>query len=224
MYLCKTLGLGAALACAITSTSLAGPEWVESGDAGPLIGNAQNTQGKGQLGRISGSLGGLGFGAIDTEDMYLVTVTDPVTFTMTITGGSFDAQLFIFNVTQPGEAFGLLANDNTNAGIDPFVNPIATDGSGAQLTVPGVYAVAISGAGRYPVSNGGAIFNFTNSTEISGPDGPGGFLPHIGWAGSGATGGYHVDLEGTGFYEVPAPGAVTMLLIGGFGNRRRRRR
>lgn len=231
----KTLGIGAVAACAglffFTNSAFAGPEWVERNDAGSLYGNAQSTLGSGQLGRITGSLDGTsnpGFrkfrGPSDTEDMFLITVTDPSSFTMTVSGANFDPQIFIFNVTLPGEAFGLLANDDTSSRMLPFIGQFSTDGSGAQINLPGVYAIAISGTGRNPVAfNNNLLFNYTSSTEVSGPDGPGGFLPHAGWIGDGPTGDYMIDFTGAGFYDVPAPGAIGLLTISIFSMRRRRR-
>ncbi len=204
--------------------AFAGPDWVEHGDAGSTLSTAQQTLGAGPIFSISGSLGG-GAGLVgDYEDMFLVRVSDPVSFSMTVTGATFDAQIFVFNVTLAGEAFGLLANDNTISGNQPHVGPLANDGTGAALKFPGVYAIAISGAGRVPVSLNGPIFNFISPTEISGPDGPGGINPHIGWTGEGQTGGYDITVTGVTFYDVPAPGSSTLLLAAAIAAGRRRRR
>ena len=201
----------------------AGPDWVEQNDAGSLVGLAQQTLGVGQIHSITGSLGGSTL-VPDLEDMFLITVTNPGAFSLTIPAADFDAQLFVFNVTQANEAFGLLANNNTISGNSPLLTPFATDLTGAALTQPGVYAIAVAGAGRYPVSLNGAIFNFGSPTEVSGPDGPGGLNPHIGWAGEGATGTYSVILTGSGFYNTPAPGTgITMLAFGLLAARRQRR-
>lgn len=222
LYVCGVAG-----SALLTSSALAGPDWLEQGDAGSQLGTAQPTLGVGQLQSISGSLGsgaGLGNGGLDLEDMYLIQVLDPSTFSMTISSADFDAQLFIFNVTLPGEAFGLLGNLDGPEGNIPFIGNMATDGSGAQISMPGVYAIAISGAGRLPVSNGGEIFNFDSMTEISGPDGPGGINPHNGWIGDGETGSYSVEITGGGFFDVPGPGGLPVLATMAFlGGRRRRR-
>ncbi len=204
------------------SRALAGPDWVEHGDAGSTLGGAQQTIGIGAIHTISGTLGGQTLTG-DFEDMYLIRVLDPATFSMKVIGANFDAQLWVFNVTIPGQAFGLLANDNTPAGINPIVTSLATDGTGAQLKVPGVYAVAISGAGRVPVSLNGPIFFFGSPTEISGPDGPGGINPHIDWTGEGETGSYTIQTEGVGFYDTPAPGSIAVLAAGAIAGARRRR-
>lgn len=202
--------------------AFAGPDWVETGDAGSTLPAAQQTRGTGAIHSISGNLGGSL--VPDFEDMFLVRVLNPLTFSMTITGASFDAQMFVFNVTLAGEAFGLLANDNTILGNQPVLGALANDGTGAALKFPGVYAIAISGAGRVPVSLNGPIFNFANPTEISGPDGPGGLNPHIGWTGVGQTGEYTVQVTGVGFYEVPAPGSSALLIGAAIAAGRRRRR
>jgi hypothetical protein len=215
------VALGAAVSA---STALAGPDWVEKGDAGSTIGDAQKTFGVGPLRTISGGLS-MGVGVDDFEDMYLIRVEDPLKFSMTLKGADFDAQLFIFNVTLANEAFGLLANQGTEDSNIPVLGPFSTDGSGAALTQPGVYAIAISGMGRNPVSHTGEIFFFADPYEISGPDGPGGLNPHIDWVGVGEVGSYIIEMDGVGFYAPPqpAPGTLALLALTALlGNRRRR--
>ncbi len=219
----KLFAIGTSLLLLAGQAALAGPDWVESGDAGSILPSAQQTLGSGSINSISGNLGGASF-VPDFEDMYLVRVLNPLAFSMTITGASFDAQMFVFNVTLAGEAFGLLANDNTIFGSQPVLGPLASDGTGAALKFPGVYAIAISGAGRVPVSLNGPIFNFASPTEISGPDGPGGLNPHIGWTGVGQTGEYTIQVTGVGFYEVPTPGSSALLIGAAIAAGRRRRR
>jgi hypothetical protein len=215
-----TIGLSVLLLA--SGTAVAGPDWVEHGDAGSTLSTAQQTLGSGPINFISGTLGGTGLG-LDQEDMYLVRVVDPASFSLSIVSADFSAQIWVFNVTLPGEAFGLLANQGTTDG-SPTVTSMATDGTGAQLTLPGVYAIAISGLGRVPVSRTGPIFTFQNPTEISGPDGPGGFNPHQGWIGQGQVGGYTIHTVGVGFYDVPAPASGALLAAGAiFASRRRRR-
>ena len=222
-----TLGLITGVMLGMGAPVLAGPDWVEGKtDAGSTFLTAQRTFGTGQLTTITGALSApsaFAGGAADYEDLFLVTITDPSKFSMTVANADFDAQIWVFNVTLPGQLFGLLANNDTRMGNMPVIGPFATDGSGAALTLPGVYAIAISGAGRFPISNGGAIFNFGSPTEISGPDGPGGFLPLSGWSGVGEVGSYVLELEGTGFFDVPGPGGLALLALGAlFGGRRRR--
>jgi uncharacterized protein (TIGR03382 family) len=117
----------------------------------------------------------------------------------------------------------LLANDNTISGANPFLTTPSNDGTLAAINLPGVYAIAISAAGRNPVSVGGNIFNYGSPTEISGPDGPGGINPHIGWTGEGAGGNYKISLTGSDFFDLPAPGAAALLGLAALVGRSRRR-
>lgn len=205
-----------------TSFALAGPDWIEIGDAGGMVNTGQRTFGTGPLNTIAGSLS-TGFGMGDYEDMFLISVTDPSQFSLTLLNATFDAQLFMFNVTLPGEAFGLLANQGTIDSNVPVLGPMSTDGSGAQLTMPGIYAIAITGMGRTPISITGEIFNFASPTEISGADGPGGLNPHSGWTGIGETGSYLISLQGAGFSDIPGPGALAVMALGALAGSRRRR-
>lgn len=204
-----------------TAPALAGPEWIESGDAGKVVGTAQKTFGEGNLTSIAGALDGGFFGG-DFEDMYLISVLDVDAFSISIHNADFDAQLFIFNVTLPGQAFGLLANDNTSEGFNPVLLPNSTDGTMTGITAPGIYAIAISGSGRNPVSSTGQIFFYGNPTEISGADGPGGLNPHLDWTGDGIGGSYILTLTGAGFYDVPGPGSLALLGLAALLGRRRR--
>lgn len=218
--------------------ALAGPDWIEGGrvggpDAGSTLGTAQPILATSrQITTIVGSLdsGNAGAGlnlasGPDFEDMFLLQILDPSTFSFHLTSAGFDAQLFLFNVTLPGEAFGLLANNDTAMSTDPFLSRPATDLTGADVRFPGIYALAISGVGRVPVSSTGRIFFFGSPTEVSGPDGVGGLNPHIGWTGVGQTGSYTIEMTGVGRYDVPAPGASILLLgSAGFMGARRRRR
>lgn len=227
----------AAIALGVTvglaGTSLAGPDWIEGGrvggqDAGSTIGFAQpilatSTQITTIVGRLDSGFDPNALGVPDLEDMYLLQILDPNTFSFNLVGANFDAQLWLFNVTFPGEAFGLLANNDTPFSINPVLTRPATDLTGADVRFPGVYAIAISGLGRLPVSSTGQIFNFASPTEISGPDGPGGLTPHIGWTGVGQTGDYMIEATGIGRFDVPAPGAAAVLIgLAAVAGRRRR--
>lgn len=217
-----------AAALALSSAALAGPDWVEIGDAGSIVDTAQAVLGESPtLRSIRGSLSfgsGLADGAADYEDMYLIRITQPSMFSFSATGSTFNPQCFLFNITLPGEAFGLLGNDDTATSNQPRLISPATDGTGASVVLPGVYALGISGFGRDPVSSGGRIFNFASPTEVSGPDGPGGINPHSGWIGQGEVGTYDLDIQGVTFFDVPAPGsAVVFAAAAGALSRRRRR-
>ncbi len=211
------------LLTASTSLVVAGPDWTEVGDAGSFLGSAQTPLGVGAISRISGSLGGEGESG-DFEDMFIISVDEPMAFRLELLNPGFDAQLFIFNITFSGGALGLLANDNANAGTtDPILTSMSTDGSSAVLDLPGIYAVAIAGAGRNPTSDNGLIFDLANPFEISGADGPGGLLRHTGWTGEGEVGDYAVELEGIDFAKIPAPAVTLPIAMLGLAATRRRR-
>lgn len=195
----------------VASGAAAGPDWTEVGDAGSNFATAQIPLGTGQLRSIAGSLGAEG-GGVDYEDMYLIGVSSPTIFRLELANPNFDAQLFIFNVTLAGAAFGLLANDDSKPGNpNPVLTQMATDGTMAILDLPGDYLIGVAGKGRNPISAGGLIFNFADPTEISGADGPGGLLRQIGWTGEGEVGDYVVTLEGVEFPSIPTPGALAPL-------------
>lgn len=213
----------AAVVLACAPVALAGPDWVEHADAGSVLGAAQPVLGDPgtQVNTIFGNLS-TGLTEPDYEDMYIITILQPTQFSFDLTDAGFDTRVFLFNITLAGEAFGLLANDNGPDSIGSLLDGEATDGTGARVTQPGIYAIAIAGGGRYPVSRTGAIFNFTSPNEISGPDGPGGTNPHEGWAGPGTSGSYLIMLENIG-PVAPAPGSLALGLAAvGLVSRRRR--
>lgn len=211
----------AALALSIFAAplALAGPDWQEQGDAGKFVGTAQATLGVGAIDSISGEFAS-GILDPDLEDMFLISITNPSAFNITVSSSNGTLGLFLFNVTFGNEGFGLVA---TVAGTGTLTGS-SNDGSLAAVNTPGIYALAIAVPGRYPISNLGPIFDFDNPNEISGPDGSGGFLPHTDWAGTpGPIGDYGIELSGSGFSAVPAPGAAALLGLAGVLAARRRR-
>jgi hypothetical protein len=218
----KTLGFLVAV-CALSGSAMAGPDWVEIGDAGSEFDSAQRVVGIGQPQRISGSLSS-GF-LPDFEDIYIITIDDPSAFRFDLTNAPLNTMVYLFNVTLADELLGLLANDDASA-VDTgslIDTPWATDSSGAKVSEPGTYAIAITGFHRRPLSRTGEIFAFATPTEVSGPDGPGAVNPLSGWTGSSETGSYSMELEGIGYVDVPAPAAVLPLLGAGLLTLRRRR-
>jgi hypothetical protein len=212
----------AAVLIPVTPQAIAGPDWVEIGVAGSLFDTAQipTPLGGGPLNSIQGNLDGPG----DFSDMYIIGVADPALFNMQIASANFNAQLFIFHITLAGGAYGLLGNDDRAIGDNrPLLTPVATDGTGARLDLPGDYLIGISGFGHNPVSSTGLIFNMATTTEISGADGPGGFNRHIGWDGPGVAGSYMIALEGVVFPAYPSPGTAASLAMGLILLGRRRR-
>lgn len=193
--------------------AFAGPDWVEQGDAGSLVDTAQQTVGAGQINSISGTFSD-GFGLSDYEDVYLVTITNPTAFNITIGSGPGVPGLFIFNA-DTGQ--GILGSRTGSIGS------FSTDLTGSLISTPGVYAVGIAVNGRVPESDSGPIFSFATPSEISGPDGNGGSIPLIFWTGTpGTVGEYDFELTGCEF-SVPAPGGVTLLGVAAILGARRRR-
>lgn len=214
-----------------TSVALAGPEWGEGSDAGPLPGSAQHVVGGGgPLTKIIGDLHGPGSlpdsGIGDYQDMYLINICDPLMFRATTLAtfdgfANFDASLWLFNA----DGTGLIANLDATSGIpDPFMLNEATDGTGAMVLTPGLYYLAISGAGSNPLGGAGLapMFDFAFPGEVSGPDGPGGLAPINGWTNPGEYGHYEIALQGV-CTIVPAPGALGCVLSAGLLALRRRR-
>jgi hypothetical protein len=201
-----------------TSVPARGPVWDESasgGDAGSTPSSAQTTTGQGVLMRVKGEVtGAAALVGVDLEDMYLIRICDPESFrasTFFAEGGSadFDTRLWLFRFDPeaPANARGVVANDNRPGGpatLLSFINSAPSDGS-PPLEDPGLYYLAISGTPRDPRSApgpAGEIFSLASMTEISGPDGPGGGDPIMGWQTvepPAAFGAYEIALAGVTF-------------------------
>lgn len=235
-------GFVGVVAITLTATATAfGPKWTETGDAGPLPSGAQSTMGIGMLGFINGGVGMSSLlGDIDFEDMFLINIVDPMNFRATtdpndpelaMAFANFDTQLWLFQPTaDPPDAFalGFLGNDDhpdlPGSNLSLLI-PVPTDGS-PPLVAPGLYYIAISRYNNDPVSDAGHIFLQATPQEISGPDGPGGLLPISGWTGDNGKfdGDYRIALRGVEFAEIPAPGALSLLVLASLVMRRPRRR
>jgi hypothetical protein len=195
----------AALAIGLARVNVAGPEWEEMADAGALPGNAQPIVGPAatRVERIRGSIAGAGAAlGGDFQDMFLVFIDDPLAFSATVdvTTG-FNTELWL--LTSAG--LGRLGNDECagSAPLSCFGN-MADDGTGATITAPGLYLLAISGFNSNPGSLGGLIFDQIIPTEVSGPDGSGGSLMISSWIPpTGAIGSYAIDLTGCIFIACP---------------------
>ena len=207
-----------ALAIGLSAPAYAGPDWVERGDAGSLISTAQRTTGIGGIRSLTGSLSAGDRSAPDLEDVYIIRIDDPSQFSITLTNLNFTPALYLFNLTQASQALGLVGANGTLVSA-------SNDGSQAQVTEPGLYALAVTYAGNFPLSRTGAIFNFTSPTEISGPDGPGGINPLQSWNPTVPLvgGSYDLGVEGVDFAEVPSPGALILLSLATATASRRRR-
>jgi hypothetical protein len=213
----------AMLVLSAASVAVAGPNWNEVGDAGKKGNTAQVPTGPASLNSISGSLSTLRDSrAPDFEDMYLINISNPSAFMAvtddSISGTNFNAQLWLFDVNEHGL---LAADDNFNG--QPLLLNSSNDGTNVVVDMPGLYYLAISGFNNDPVSLAGLIFNQEGPNEISGPDGPGGALPHEDWTGTGETGNYTIFLQGVSFAVAPEPASLTLMLAGFVLLARRRR-
>jgi hypothetical protein len=160
-------------------------------------------------------------------------------FTPTLCGfADFDSQLWLFQLSDPmdcepnGPSFarGLLASDDSMGMVAGRSRLVAqsNDGSMAMLVEPGCYLLAISAKGigqnmqqfnNHPISclppppgEICDIFTIENSTEVSGPDGPGGGNPHVGWSGGGPdaqVSNYRIILNSTAGFPAPPIPAVS---------------
>jgi len=201
--------------------AFAGPIWCEPspGDAGSLPASANPTKGTGMNVVIKGELKGFnpfnarGVGVDgDFQDMFLIRIVDPVLFLASTSpsfpsaNATFDSQLFLFDFQGRG-VLGNLDDANDMVGGSTLLAN-SDDGSGASVSQPGLYYLAISGAGSVPVGLvGSTIFQFDDQFEISGPDGalPGDDL--IGsWSGKGEIGEYQIVVHGVSFAEAECPG------------------
>lgn len=209
---------------ALPLIALAGPDWVERGDAGKDLRTAQVTAGIGGITTIFGELNASGRGENDFEDMYIIRIDQPATFSFSLSNVNFSPSFYLFNITQANEALGLLGKQSDGAS-SLTLGPTASDDTGAQVTQPGLYALVITFGGNVPRSRNGPIFLFEDEGETSGPDGTGGINPLETWqpTQSFAPGSYLVEVEGVDFADVPSPGTAALIIGGGlFASRRRR--
>lgn len=211
---------------ALSSGAIAGPDWIEDGDAGSTLGSSQDITSVGPINTIAGTLGGE-----DTEDVYKLVILNgddiagPVQFGLNLGEGGFNPSLWLFD----SQGYGVLGNDDDPilGGPDSRLITPSTDGV-TLLLPPGTYFLAITESGNVPLSfREGAlagegsfeeIFSFESVTEVSGPDGAGADNPLAAWSGGpGTVGGYGVVIT-------PTPGTAGLLGIAGLGIARRRRR
>lgn len=225
----RTLTLTIAMGT-LAASAIAGPDWIEDGDAGSTLGDAQDATSVGELQTIAGTLGG-----VDTEDVYKLVILNgdniggTVQFGLTLDSGpdqNFNPALWLFD----SEGFGVLGNDDDPilGGPDARLTTPSTDGV-TLLLPPGIYFLAITESGNVPLSfrenlglgdSGGTfeeIFSFDSSTEVSGPDGIGADNPLAAWTGGeGTAGGYGIDIT-------PTPGSAAVFAFAGVAMSRRRR-
>lgn len=205
----------------LTLSLLVGPahavNWTEVGDAGDLVGTAQEPLGNGPLRNIYGTV------STNTDvDLYRIFISNPTSFSasVTSTSGNFDSVLALFNEG----GFAMYGNDDArlgdrNAGLPAghFLGPQA----------PGWYHLAVFGLGNAPASGNGvtpdhfiAPDTIAPYTQIISPSGPGGASALTGWVPSDPANvvsineEYRLRLSGTMVSAVPEPETYAMLLAG----------
>lgn len=213
----------------LSGAAVAGPDWIEDGDAGSTLNSSQDITPVGPVQTIAGTLGGQ-----DTEDVYKLVILDgddiggDVMFGLNLNNGGdelFDPSLWLFD----SEGFGVLGNDDDPILGGPNARLIAPSTDGVTLLLPpGIYFLAITESGNVPLSfreglgfgETGVfeeIFFFEDANEVSGADGEGADNPLAAWSGgAGSSGGYGIEIT-------PTPGGVAVLAFAGIGMARRRR-
>ena len=203
----------------LTLALLANPvhavNWTEAGDAGDLLGTAQEPAGNGPLRNIYGTI------SSNTDvDLYRIFISDPTSFSASVTSaiGNFDSVLALFN----GGGYGIYANDDARLG-DRSAGLPAGSFLGPQAS--GWYYLAVFGLDVTPVSGDGLTPDHYIGPEVSAPftqvisaSGPGGASPLTGWAPEdpneveSLNEGYRLRLSAVSV--VPEPETYAMLLAG----------
>lgn len=218
-------------ALTLAPVALAGPDWDEGAlDAGSTLGSAQAISVNGGINTITGKLAGSAFMVGDYQDCFLVYIDSPQTFSISTSPGaggasSLDPMLFLFRVEAGNFTRAIMANNDFAGGSSAAgLRASTNDGSGVTVSTAGLYLIAISGFASQPIdATGAALFNqaFLQPGVIAGP-GPGsGDLNLFAWNAEGSSGTYVLTLEGVS--GVPAPGALSLLALGGLIARKRRR-
>jgi predicted nucleic acid-binding Zn ribbon protein len=78
----------------LCAPAFAGPDWVERGDAGSFVNTAQITTGIGGIRSLTGNLNAGSRSAPDLEDVYIIRIDDPSTFSITLNTVDFTPALY----------------------------------------------------------------------------------------------------------------------------------
>ncbi len=189
-------------------------DWTEVGDAGQLLGTAQEPTGDGRLRNIYGTIS-----TTNDVDLYKLYISNPTTFSAAVnsTSGDLDSALVLFNEG----GYALYGNDDAMLGTRDAGLP-AGNVHGPQA--PGWYHLAVIPLGTPPVSGIGFTpdhYMFPNVsapyTQILTATGPGGASPLTGWApvdNLAINEEYRLRLSGVEVSPVPEPETYAMLLAG----------
>jgi len=185
----------AALA-AVTALSSA-QVWNESGDAGDLIGSAQQTQGVGALTTINGVLD-------DDIDIFTFNIVNSGTFSITVTNTLIDSMLYMFNAG----GMGVVADDDSAGNLLSFVDFTNVG------PVTGTMNIAIGNFFSDPWINAGNGWMWDPTSPVNeGPNANGASNPLDHWDSIGAGADtYTLVLTGAEFAAVPEP--ATFMAIG----------
>jgi hypothetical protein len=183
---------GSSGAGAITLTGPQPPppgSWIEQGEAGMTLSDAQSPVGNGPLNAI--------FGNIPTgsdADLYNIVICDQATFSATTINSDTtgDTQLFVFNEA----GLGVVHNDDDPLGVGGLRSRL----SNFAIQTPGTYYLGVSRYDFDPIDEAGQqIWADTPFGAERTPDGPGAANALAAWSGLSGTGAYRVDLTGACF-------------------------
>jgi hypothetical protein len=202
----------------LTMSLLANPanaiDWTEVGDAGQLIGTAQQPTGDDRLRNIYGTIS-----TTNDVDMYRLYISNPDTFSAAVisTSGNLDSAIALFN----DGGYALYANDDAMLGTHNAALP-AGHLHGPQSA--GWYNLAVVALGTPPVSGDSLTLDHEIFPNVSAPytqiltaTGPGGASPLTGWVpveNMALNEEYRLRLTGVHVSAVPEPETYAMLLAG----------
>lgn len=163
----------------------------ETGDAGDLPATAQ--QAAGQFGSLNAIVGAIA--STTDADLYIIEICDSANFSASTVGGAtLDTQLWLFRP----DGTAIVFNDDHVGGTT-----LQSTITNQYIPGNGTYLLGISAYDRDPDGAGGAIWIDTPFRSERTPDGPGAPGPVIAWSGSGASGGYQINLTGACFPGLP---------------------
>ncbi len=187
--------------------------YAEIGDAGQTLATAQATGTSGGL--VLVSITGNISGANDA-DMFLFTITSPMTFSASTVNGStlIDTALFLFR----SDGTGVYTNDDANGTTLQSVLPAGT--SFTMSLSPGIYFLGISLSGNEPINFNSQLlfagFPGGDSTAVRGPAAginPATQAKFNGLASFAEMGTYQIDLTSAAA-AAPLPEPSTTVLAG----------